>query len=69
MPGLPVSGFDLQSFKAFASRHAVLLMPAFVYQQRIRDRVGGEAFWRSCTAKRLQLSSGKYVPIQASSRR
>jgi hypothetical protein len=62
--GAMQDGFDVTAFASFVDHHSALLVPAFVYQQRLRERVGGDAFWRSCSAKRLQLSSGKYVPIE-----
>jgi hypothetical protein len=57
-------GFDVNSFSTFAVHHALLLMPAFTHQQRMRERLGGEAFWRPATEKRLEISSGQYISIQ-----
>lgn len=54
----------MNSFSTFAVHHALLLMPAFTHQQRMRERLGGETFWRPATEKRLEISSGQYISIQ-----
>jgi len=55
-------GVTPHAFDAFCRKHPALLFPAFQFQQVLRKRVLGAAFWERAAAKRLAGRDGRRRP-------
>jgi Ca2+-binding EF-hand superfamily protein len=56
------AGVTPHAFDAFCRKHPALLFPAFQFQQVLRKRVLGAAFWERAAAKRLAGRDGRRRP-------
>ena len=56
-------GITVDALLDFTISHPAILLPAFTIQTKLQRNSLGEHFWKSYSAKRLQLSNGQHITI------
>lgn len=55
--------FTIERFTKFVRTHQEMLFPAFQLQLHLQEKVCGRSFWKRCSNRRVELSSGKFVTM------
>lgn len=56
-------GVNIAGFHKFAKTHAMLFLPTFEVQRKMREKICGAAFWDTLSKKRISLTKDFVIPI------
>jgi len=57
------SHMSIEAFQKFAQDHPSMLFPAFQLQHALRQRILGVHFWERASHRRIELSKGRFIPV------